>query len=139
MPGLEGRVCIHPMPRAESCKARQSQPLLFSIGFVNPGLFFMAEFGPNSPLSDDGCQPVQPAVNWVSMGLLLLPWGQAAEHSDLLVIPGITSGRKGGQRGADLPRAVAFLWQPSLIKGAVAALICVPALTIYTVFAFHGT
>lgn len=54
----------------------------------------MAEFGPNSPLSDDGCQPVQPAVNWATMqalpqatGLLLLPWGKAAERSDLLVFP----------------------------------------------------
>lgn len=95
----------------------------------------MAEFGPDSPLSDDGCKPVQPAVNWVTMGLLLFPWGPAAEHSDLLVFPGITSGTK----GADLPRAVAFLQQPRLIKGAVAALICVPALTICTVFEFHGT
>lgn len=54
----------------------------------------MAEFGPNSPLSDDGRQPVQPAVNWATiqatpqaMGLLLLPWGKAAEHGDLLVLP----------------------------------------------------
>lgn len=109
VPGEEGRMCIHPVPSTESCKARQSQPLLFSIGFINPELFFMAEFGPNSPLSDDGCQPVQPAVNWVTMGLLLLPWGQAAEHSDLLVFPGITSGKKGRQPGADLPWAVAFL------------------------------
>lgn len=54
----------------------------------------MTEFGPNSPLSDDGCQPVQPAANWATMqalpwavGLLLLPWGKAAEGSDLLVFP----------------------------------------------------
>ena len=54
----------------------------------------MAEFGPNSPLSDDGCQPVQPAVNWATMqampqamGLLLLSWGKAAERRDLLVFP----------------------------------------------------
>lgn len=54
----------------------------------------MADFGPNCPLSDEGCQPVQPAVNWATVqavpqavGLLLLPWGKAAERSDLLVLP----------------------------------------------------
>lgn len=97
------------MSNAESCKASQSQPLLFSIWLINPWVFFTAEFGPNSPLSNDGCQPAQPAVNWVTMGLLFFPWGQTAEHSDLLVFPGITCGRKGWQPGANLPRAVAFL------------------------------
>lgn len=98
-----------PCPVLRAAKPVRVSPYFFSIGLINPGVFFMAEFGPNSPLSNDGCQPAQPAVNWVTMGLLLLPWGQAAEHSDLLVFPGNTCRRKRGQPGANLPRAVAVL------------------------------
>lgn len=97
-------------------------------------------------MSDEGCQPVQPAVNWATVqavpqavGLLLLPWGRQQSTVTCWCFPRIVSERKGEQPEADLPSAVAFLWQPRLIKEAVAVLICVTALTICTVFEFHMT
>lgn len=82
-------------PQIQHTRAQSTLTLVkFSVGFINPGLFFMAEFGPNSPLREHGRQPVQPAANWATtqampqaMGLLLLPWGDAAQCSDLLVLP----------------------------------------------------
>lgn len=52
------------------------------------------------------------------MGLLLLPWGKAGERGDLLLFPEDHLPKKGKQPGADTPLAVAFLWQPGLLKRA---------------------
>lgn len=98
----------------------------------------MAEFGPNSLLSDDGCQPVQPAVNWVTMGLLLLPWARQQSTVTCWCFPGSPPGEREGNLEPTCPRLWHFCGSPGL-KGAVAVLICVPALTICIVSEFHGT